>query len=119
MTSQTKESEGCSKRTKPAWDACIFGREKDIITQNCSQAGANIRDADVPGNKIERKNKSAEDRLQVPFPAFRPEFTNIMSNWFPRKKGIAMGWVTIGFPLSATVSVPVLSGILKESGLSS
>ena len=44
---------------------------------------------------------------------------NVISNWFPRKKGLAMGWVTIGFPLSATISVPVLSGILKSSGLSS
>jgi MFS transporter, OFA family, oxalate/formate antiporter len=43
---------------------------------------------------------------------------NVISNWFPRKKGLAMGWVTIGFPLSATISVPVLSGILKSSGLS-
>ena len=22
---------------------------------------------------------------------------NVISNWFPKKKGIAMGWVTIGF----------------------
>ena len=43
---------------------------------------------------------------------------NVISNWFPRKKGLAMGWVTIGFPLSATISVPILSGILKAGGLS-
>lgn len=43
---------------------------------------------------------------------------NVISNWFPRKKGLAMGWVTIGFPLSATITVPLLSGILKASGLS-
>jgi len=29
---------------------------------------------------------------------------NVISNWFPKKKGLAMGWVTIGFPLSAAVS---------------
>ena len=29
---------------------------------------------------------------------------NVISNWFPRKKGIAMGWVTIGFPLSAAIT---------------
>ena len=28
---------------------------------------------------------------------------NVVSNWFPRKKGIAMGWVTIGFPLSLSL----------------
>ena len=28
-----------------------------------------------------------------------------------------MGWVTIGLPLSATISVPILSGILKAGGL--
>ena len=43
---------------------------------------------------------------------------NVISNWFPRKKGLAMGWVTIGFPVSATLSVPLLTGILKASGLS-
>lgn len=29
---------------------------------------------------------------------------NVISNWFPRKKGMAMGWVTVGFPLSAAVT---------------
>ncbi len=29
---------------------------------------------------------------------------NVISNWFPRKKGLAMGWVTVGFPLSAAVT---------------
>lgn len=44
---------------------------------------------------------------------------NVISNWFPRKKGLAMGWVTIAFPLSATLTVPVLTGLLKASGLHS
>ena len=43
---------------------------------------------------------------------------NVISNWFPRKKGLAMGWATIGFPVSAILTVPVLTGILKASGLS-
>lgn len=27
--------------------------------------------------------------------------TSIIGNWFPRKRGLVMGWVTAGFPLSA------------------
>ena len=42
---------------------------------------------------------------------------SIISNWFPRKKGLAMGWVTIGFPLSAMISVPLVSGIMSGGGL--
>lgn len=37
---------------------------------------------------------------------------NVISNWFPRKKGMAMGFVTIGFPLSASISVPLVNGLL-------
>jgi MFS family permease len=40
---------------------------------------------------------------------------NVIANWFPKKKGIAMGWVTIGFPLSAAVSAN-LAGILLGTG---
>ena len=43
---------------------------------------------------------------------------NVISNWFPTKKGLVMGWVTIGFPLSATIAVPVCSGLLAGLGLS-
>lgn len=42
---------------------------------------------------------------------------NVISNWFPRKKGLAMGWVTIGFPLSASVTVPLVSGLMAKGGL--
>lgn len=42
---------------------------------------------------------------------------NVISNWFPTKKGLAMGWVTIGFPLSATIAVPICSGLLGGIGL--
>ncbi len=42
---------------------------------------------------------------------------NVINNWFPTKKGLVMGWVTIGFPLSATIAVPVCSGLLGGLGL--
>ncbi|MDD6022681.1 MAG: MFS transporter [Oscillospiraceae bacterium] len=42
---------------------------------------------------------------------------NVISNWFPRKKGMAMGWVTIGFPLSAAVTANALGGIVAKGGL--
>lgn len=42
---------------------------------------------------------------------------NVVSNWFPRKKGIAMGWVTIGFPLSAAVTSQVMGNIVTKGGL--
>lgn len=42
---------------------------------------------------------------------------NVISNWFPKKKGLAMGWVTIGFPLSASVTTPLVSGLLGAGGL--
>lgn len=42
---------------------------------------------------------------------------NVISNWFPKKKGIAMGWVTIGFPLSASITTPLMTGILESGGL--
>ena len=43
---------------------------------------------------------------------------NVISNWFPRKKGIAMGWVTIGFPLSAAVTANFVGMMLGTGGLS-
>jgi MFS family permease len=42
---------------------------------------------------------------------------NVISNWFPRKKGIAMGLVTIGFPVSVIITVPLLSKLLSVGGL--
>ena len=42
---------------------------------------------------------------------------NVVSNWFPRKKGIAMGWVTIGFPLSAAVTSQIMGNIVTKGGL--
>lgn len=42
---------------------------------------------------------------------------NVISNWFPRKKGMAMGWVTIGFPLSAAVTSQVVGNLVAKGGL--
>ncbi len=42
---------------------------------------------------------------------------NVVSNWFPRKKGIAMGWVTIGFPPSAAVTSQVMGNIVTKGGV--
>ena len=42
---------------------------------------------------------------------------NVVSNWFPRKKGLAMGWVTIGFPLSAAATSQVMGNIVTKGGL--
>ena len=42
---------------------------------------------------------------------------NMVSNWFPRKKGIAMGWVTIGFPMSAAVTSNLMGNIVAHGGL--
>ncbi len=42
---------------------------------------------------------------------------NVIANWFPKKKGIAMGWVTIGFPLSAAVSANLAGMLLGTGGL--
>ena len=42
---------------------------------------------------------------------------NVVSNWFPRKKGIAMGWVTIGFPLSAAVTANLMGNVVAHGGL--
>ena len=42
---------------------------------------------------------------------------NVISNWFPKKKGIAMGWVTIGFPLSAAITTPLVTKLLEAGGM--
>lgn len=42
---------------------------------------------------------------------------NVVSNWYPTKKGLAMGVVTIGFPLSATIATPLCSALLAGIGL--
>jgi MFS family permease len=43
--------------------------------------------------------------------------TSLMNNWFPRKKGIALGWATMGAPLSSMAFVPLLSGLASTFGI--
>ncbi|MBR6349172.1 MAG: MFS transporter [Lachnospiraceae bacterium] len=40
----------------------------------------------------------------------------LMANWFPRKKGVALGWATIGAPLSSCVGVLGFSTLLNNFG---
>lgn len=39
----------------------------------------------------------------------------IMSNWFPKKKGIALGWATMGMPICSAVMVAVFEGMFGIS----
>ena len=41
----------------------------------------------------------------------------LMGNWFPRKKGIALGWATMGAPLATATVVALLSTLYGAIGL--
>lgn len=41
----------------------------------------------------------------------------LMGNWFPRKKGIALGWATMGAPLATATFVALLSTLYGAIGL--
>ncbi|MDR1027847.1 MAG: MFS transporter [Clostridiales Family XIII bacterium] len=41
----------------------------------------------------------------------------LMANWFPRKKGIALGWATMGAPACTAFFVPLLGFLLGRFGL--
>lgn len=41
---------------------------------------------------------------------------NVIGNWFPKKKGLVMGWVTIGFPLSAATTTALASILVGMGG---
>lgn len=41
----------------------------------------------------------------------------LISNWFPTKKGIALAWATIGFPLSSALFVPVIAVMFSRLGI--
>lgn len=41
----------------------------------------------------------------------------LMGNWFPRKKGIALGWATMGAPLATATFVALLSALYGSIGL--
>ena len=40
----------------------------------------------------------------------------LMADWFPRKKGVALGWATIGAPLSSSFGVLGFSALLQNFG---
>lgn len=42
--------------------------------------------------------------------------STLMANWFPRKKGIALGWATIGAPICTATFVAGLSFLLGKFG---
>lgn len=41
----------------------------------------------------------------------------LMSNWFPRKKGIALGWSTMGAPFCTATFVAILSALVGAFGI--
>ena len=41
----------------------------------------------------------------------------LIANWFPRKKGIAMGFVSVGAPVSTIVMVSLLTILIDKTGL--
>ncbi len=41
----------------------------------------------------------------------------LMGNWFPRKKGIALGWATMGAPLTTATFVAILNILYTKFGL--
>ena len=44
------------------------------------------------------------------------ECTVLVTNWFPKKKGIAMGWATMGLNLSSLVIVTIMTNIVAKYG---
>ncbi len=40
----------------------------------------------------------------------------LVANWFPRKRGVAMGWITIGLPLGSGVAANLMSAINNHIG---
>ena len=43
--------------------------------------------------------------------------STLMNNWFPRKKGIALGWATMGAPLCTATFVAIHSGLFGKFGV--
>lgn len=44
--------------------------------------------------------------------------TTLMANWFPRKKGLALGWSTIGVQCATFIYLPVMNFLLAKIALS-
>ena len=42
----------------------------------------------------------------------------MMNNWFPKKKGLALGWATMGMCVDSAVMVAVFQGLITGKGLS-
>ena len=40
----------------------------------------------------------------------------LMNNWFPKKKGIALGWATMGMPLDSAITVLIFQALLTTKG---
>ncbi len=43
--------------------------------------------------------------------------STLMNNWFPRKKGIALGWATMGAPFCTATFVAIISGLFGKFGV--
>ena len=43
---------------------------------------------------------------------------SLMGNWFPRKKGIALGWATMGAPICTATFVAIMSALYGMLGIS-
>lgn len=41
---------------------------------------------------------------------------NIMNVWFPKKKGTALGWATMGMPICTATIVVILSALIQKTG---
>lgn len=42
----------------------------------------------------------------------------LTANWFPRKKGLALGWSTMGYPVGSIVAVPIIVTLVGVMGFS-
>lgn len=40
-----------------------------------------------------------------------------VGTWFPKKKGVVMGWTTMGLPLTSMIIVPFMTGAIGEGGI--
>ena len=40
----------------------------------------------------------------------------LMNNWFPKKKGIALGWSTMGMPIDSAISVGIFQYLMNHFG---
>ena len=42
--------------------------------------------------------------------------SNIMNVWFPRKKGVALGWATMGMPICTMTVIAILAALTAKTG---